>query len=434
MKRLIGIRREDKSPWERRVPLIPEDVRQLKDGHSIEVSIQPSEIRVFSNQEYLKAGAKVEEDLSGCQAIFALKEVPLEYFQPGKTYLFFSHTIKGQPYNLSMLRRLLELKCQLIDYETVTDNKGRRLLFFGRHAGMAGMIDTLWTLGKRLDWEGIPNPFSEIHPTHRYESLAQAKTEIARVGRAIESDGLPDSLTPLICGLTGYGNVSKGAQEILDILPVREIAPQELDSEVVQGSAKLIYKVVFREEHTVEPVSPKGEFELADYYGHPDRYRSRFESYLPHLTVLVNCIYWESKYPRLVTKEALRRLYGQEKSPCLRVIGDISADIEGAMECTVRHTSPDDPVFTFDPFKDLAAPGWQGVGPVVLAVDNLPCQLPKESSIHFSQSLLKFVPDIARADFSADLSSSGLPPSIQRGAIVYRGELTPDYHYLEKFL
>lgn len=299
---------------------------------------------------------------------------------------------------------------------------------------MAGMIDTLWTLGKRLDWEGIPNPFSEIHPTHRYESLAQAKTEIARVGRAIESDGLPDSLTPLICGLTGYGNVSKGAQEILDILPVREIAPQELDSEVVQGSAKLIYKVVFREEHTVEPVSPKGEFELADYYGHPDRYRSRFESYLPHLTVLVNCIYWESKYPRLVTKEALRRLYGQEKSPCLRVIGDISADIEGAMECTVRHTSPDDPVFTFDPFKDLAAPGWQGVGPVVLAVDNLPCQLPKESSIHFSQSLLKFVPDIARADFSADLSSSGLPPSIQRGAIVYRGELTPDYHYLEKFL
>lgn len=434
MKRLIGIRREDKSPWERRVPLIPEDVRQLKDGHSIEVSIQPSEIRVFSNQEYLKAGAKVEEDLSGCQAIFALKEVPLEYFQPGKTYLFFSHTIKGQPYNLSMLRRLLELKCQLIDYEIVTDEKGRRLLFFGRHAGMAGMIDTLWTLGKRLDWEGIPNPFSEIHPTHRYESLAQAKTEIARVGRAIESDGLPDSLIPLICGLTGYGNVSKGAQEILDILPVREITPQELASEVVQGSAKPIYKVVFREEHTVEPVSPKGEFELADYYEHPDRYRSRFESYLPHLTVLVNCIYWESKYPRLVTKEALRRLYGQEKSPCLRVIGDISADIEGAMECTVRHTSPDDPVFTFDPFKELAAPGWQGVGPVVLAVDNLPCQLPKESSTHFSQSLLKFVPDIARADFSADLSSSGLPPSIQRGTIVYQGELTPDYRYLEKFL
>jgi len=178
----IGIRREDKSIWERRVPIIPEHVRQLREEHSIEVRVQPSEIRVFQDEEFAQAGAWVEEDLSPCPVVFAVKEIPSHFFHPGHTYVFFAHVIKGQPYNMSMLRRLLELGCQLIDYEKVTDERGRRLIFFGRHAGLAGMIDTLWALGQRLNWEDIPNPFSDLHQACQYDSLAQAKA--ARIAGA----------------------------------------------------------------------------------------------------------------------------------------------------------------------------------------------------------------------------------------------------------
>ncbi len=176
----IGIRREDKSRWERRVPVTPEDARELKEEHGIEVWVQPSSIRVFSEEEFTQAGATVQEDLSPCPVIFAVKEMPLDFFEPGKTYVFFAHVIKGQPYNMPMLKKMLELGCNLIDYEKVTDEKGRRLIFFGRHAGIAGMIETLWALGQRLDWEGIPNPFTQLKHTYQYKDLAEAKEAQSR--------------------------------------------------------------------------------------------------------------------------------------------------------------------------------------------------------------------------------------------------------------
>jgi len=157
MKYKIGIRREDKNRWERRVPLIPKHVKELIESHGIDVTLQPSSIRIFSDEEYLQAGAKIQEDLSACHIIFAVKEIPADFFQPGKTYVFFSHTIKGQKKNMPMLKRMMELGCNLIDYEKVIDEKGRRLIFFGRHAGLAGMIDTLWALERRLTWEGTSN-------------------------------------------------------------------------------------------------------------------------------------------------------------------------------------------------------------------------------------------------------------------------------------
>ena len=147
MKRVIGIRREDKNEWERRVPLIPADVDQLAKEHKIEFVVQPSPIRIFKNEEYHSAGATISEDLATCSAVFAVKEIPEELFQEGKTYIFFSHTIKGQEHNMPMLKKMMEKKCQLIDYEKVADDKGRRLIFFGNFAGYAGMIDTLWALG-----------------------------------------------------------------------------------------------------------------------------------------------------------------------------------------------------------------------------------------------------------------------------------------------
>ena len=436
----IGIRKEDKNRWERRVPLIPEHVRELVEEHGLRICLQPSEIRAFSDEEYVQAGAEIREDLSPCPVILGIKEMPPEFFEPGKTYVFFSHTIKGQPHNMPMLKRILEQGCTLIDYERIVDEQGRRLIGFGRHAGLAGMIDTLWALGKRLEWEGIKSPFSEVRQTLHYKSLEEAKGAMAHVGERIEEEGLPEAIAPMIVGLAGYGHVSGGAQEILDLLPVREIGPEELPAVAEgPGDGNIVYKVVFKEEHMVEPRSPDREFGLQDYYDHPERYRAKFEDYLPYLTVLMNCIYWEGRYPRFVTKEYLKQLYssaGMEsaKRPRLRVIGDISCDIEGAVECTLRATDPGNPVFVYDPFRDEAIEGVAGPGPVVLAVDNLPCELPRESSGEFSRVLKGFVPPIARADYSAPFERCDLPPEIRRAVIAYRGELTPDYRYLEEFL
>jgi saccharopine dehydrogenase (NAD+, L-lysine-forming) len=431
----IGIRREDKSMWERRVPIVPEHARQLED-RGIEVWVQPSEVRVFREDEFTRVGARVAEDISSCPVVFAVKEIPAHFFQPGRTYVFFAHVIKGQPYNMPMLKRMMELGCHLIDYEKVTDGRGRRLIFFGRHAGLAGMIGTLWALGRRLDWEGVSNPFSDLRQAYQYTDLAEAKAAVSAVGERIVREGLPEEITPLICGFAGYGNVFRGADEIIELLPVREINPQDVVAVSQSGdhARNALYKVVFKEEHTVEPVSPKDRFELQDYYDHPEKHRSVFYGYLPHLTLLVNCVYWEAKYPRLVTKADLRRLFGAAEPPRLRVIGDISCDIEGAIEGTVKSTDPSAPVFVYDPDEDRAIDGVAGQGPVIMAVDILPSELPRDASEYFSGVLMEYVPDMAQADYSVPFEELALPSEIKRAVIVYQGKLMPAYRYIEKYL
>jgi alpha-aminoadipic semialdehyde synthase len=433
MSARIGIRLEDKNEWERRTPLVPEHVRELKEQHGVEVCVQSSPIRAFDAGEYKGAGATVADELSACPVVLAVKEIPIELFEPGKTYIFFSHTIKGQKANMPMLQRLLDLGCQLIDYEKIVDENERRLVFFGNYAGLAGMLDTLWALGQRLAWEGIETPFSQIRQARHYADLGEAQAAVQKVGQHIAQKGLPPSLTPLICGFAGYGNVSGGAQEIYDLLPIREIAPADLLT-FDQDDPHHVYKVVFKEQDMVEPLAAGATFALQDYYDHPEKYRSQFQRYVPRLTVLVNGIYWTARYPRLVTRQYLKELFSQEEKPRLRVIGDISCDEEGAIECNLRCTSPGNPIYVYDPLSGETHDGHEGRGVVVLAVDNLPCELPRESSSHFSATLAPFVPEIAQADYSAPLEQSGLSPTIQRAVIAWHGQLTPDYRYIEEFL
>lgn len=433
MQMKIGIRREDKNRWEARVPLTPDQVRKLV-RHSLQFIIQPSAIRTFSEAEFEAAGAIVAEDLSDCDVILAVKEIPLSFFAPNKTYVFFSHTIKGQKYNMPMLKKMMAQKCQLIDYEKVSDDQDRRLLFFGRHAGLAGMIDTLWALGQRLNHESIANPFSDILPTYRYHDLNAAKAALAQVADKIRSHGLPKALAPLICGFLGYGNVSKGAQEIFDCLPVKTISPAQALTLANSGqfSSHELYKVVFKEQDLVQPVQPNAAFSLQDYYQQPQNYRSQFEHYLQHLTLVVNCVYWDNRYPRFVTRKSVKELFATQ--PRLRVIGDLSCDVEGAIECTLKATSPDNPVFVYDPATDQALDGVAGSGPVVLAVDNLPCELPKEASQDFGQVLSAFVPAMAAANYQGPLENCALPDPIKKALILYQGQLTPNYQYMQKYL
>lgn len=427
----IGIRREDKSKFEARAPLTPADVRRLSGEHGLDFQVQKSPIRRFPDAEYQGAGAAVVDDLRACPVILGVKEIPVPLLEQGKTYVFFSHTIKKQPHNMPMLRKLVELGCTLIDYERIVDAHNRRLVFFGRYAGLAGMIDTLWALGQRWRHEGVENPFTRIRRAFDYENLDHAKREIRLAGDDIRRNGLPEVMRPLVCGFAGYGHVSQGAQEIYDLLPVQIVAPDELSS-VGPREAECV-KTVFREEHMVELKVAHGAagFDLQDYYLHPEKYRAKFFRWVPHLSMLVNCIYWEPKYPRLVTCAQLKELFSSGTRPRLRVIGDITCDIEGSIECTVRATDPGDPVYVYEPRTGQVHNGLAGDGPVILAVDILPCELPADATTYFGQVLSPYIPALARADFSRPLPESGLPPELQRATIVYRGTLTPAYRYLE---
>jgi alpha-aminoadipic semialdehyde synthase len=431
---MIGIRREDKNKWERRTPLTPEQLREIKQTHHIGTIIQPSDIRIFSDEKYRDAGIFVQEDLSACSVIFGVKEMPVSFFQPEKTYVFFSHTIKGQKFNIPMLKKMMDLKCTLIDYEKVEDDQNRRLLFFGRYAGLAGMMDTLWALGKRLEWEGISNPFSSLNQTHAYHTLKEVKEAVSRTGEQIKKKGLPQGLNPLICGFAGYGHVSQGAQEIFDLLPCKKIRPEDLQTVFTNKSDnRTVYKVVFKEKHLVTPKASRDSFDLQDYYDYPDKYVSVFESNLPYLTLMVNAIYWTPCYPRLITLEGIRKLFEKDASPRLRIIGDITCDVKGAVECTLKATQPDNPVFVYNPDHGKVIDGVKGKGVVVMAVDNLPCELPRASSIHFGSTLMPFVPEIVKTDFSQSFTKCTLPPTIRKGTILYRGHFTSPFRYMESF-
>jgi len=228
MEEIIGIRREDKNEWEKRVPLVPDDVRWLKEKHGIRTIIQPSAIRTFSDDEFRRAGAELSEDLGRAGTVFAVKEIPASMFRRDKTYVFFSHTIKGQAYNMPMLKTMIERRCNLIDYERVLNEKNQRLIFFGRYAGLAGMLDTLHGYGQKLLARGVASPFAGIRQAYQYASLEEAKAEVAAIGAGIDENGFPAELCPLTVGFAGYGNVSRGAQEIFDLLPHKVLSAEAM--------------------------------------------------------------------------------------------------------------------------------------------------------------------------------------------------------------
>jgi alanine dehydrogenase len=430
----IGIRREDINRWEKRVPLIPSHVRELVDRHPVDIRIQPSDIRVFNDADYRVSGIPIEEDLSPCSVVFALKEIPIELIEKDKVYVFFSHTAKGQSQNMPMLKRMMDLGCSVIDYEKMVDEQGRRVLYFGNYAGHAGMVDTLWALGRRLEAEGTPNPFVTLRPTHHYRSLVEVKEAVGKLAWKLIREGLPKELGPVVFGFFGYGHVSQGAQEIFDILPVETVKPADIPK-LFEGrgeASRTLYKAVFKEEDMVRPIDPAKLFDLQDYYANPDNYRPVVEDVVPYLTAIVNGIYWTPKYPKFITKGFLKTLYGPGPRPRLRVVGDITCDINGSIECTVQATDSENPVYVFDPAADEPIMGFEGKGPAVLAVYNLPAELPLESSTYFSARLKEHVPAVAAARFDKPFSECGLPDVLRRAVILYRGKLTPDYAYLSR--
>ena len=413
------------------MPLVPADIEALRAEHGIEFLVQPSDRRIYEDSAFGAAGASVQMDLSPSDVVFAVKEVPIPLLQERKAYCFFAHVIKGQRYNMPLLRQLVDRGTTMIDYERITDILGHRLVKFGLEAGQAGMIDSFYTLGQRLAREGVDNPFCKVKQAYEYDDLAHAERVIGTVGEALK-DGI-DLPAPLVVGFTGRGSVSQGAQEVFDLLPHEIVEPADLPRIAQRPERDRLFKVVFDKRHLARPTESGRAFVETEYHQHPERFESRLQDFLPFVTVLMNGIFWTEKYPKFVTKAHVREMW-QRGHRELRVIGDVTCDIDGAVELTYKPTQPDMPTYIYDPEADGFVDGLDGPGVAVLAVDNLPCELSRDASDNFSRSLRDFVPAIAKADYRVPFDQLDLPSEVLRAVITHGGKLAPEYQYLREHL
>lgn len=431
----IGIRKETQYPSEKRAALTPEHVKDIVE-QGVSVLVEPAdEQRVFTPEEYEKSGAVMDRNLDDCSIIFGVKEVPIKDLIPNKPLVFFSHTIKGQDYNMPLLQAILDKNVTLMDYELVKNDKGFRIIFFGKFAGYAGVIDSLWLMGKRLKHEGLQTTFDKIKQATEYNMLSDAEIALKEVGEEIKKNGLPEEIVPFITGFTGYGNVSKGAQELYDLLPHVEIPPSELENFMKKGefSNKVVYKVEYKEEDMY--VLPSVEkFSFDHFVKNPNEYSSIMNKHIPNLSMLVNGIYWEERFPKHITKQNMKEYYETSENQKLKVIGDITCDIEGSVEMTMKATPSSNPAFVYEPLTGEVKDGVEGNGPVILAVDKLPAELPRQASKMFGDALLPFVKDLANADFSLDFEDLKIPLEFKNAIITHKGKLTPNFEYLKEYL
>jgi alpha-aminoadipic semialdehyde synthase len=450
MNNIIGILREGLSKkGEKRVAVTPEWAKHIIEwGHKL--IIQPAahpeteEIkRVFSDKEYKDAGAEINEDLSPADVIFGLKEIDTDRIFPDKTYLFFSHTHKGQKKKREMLQILVENNSTVIDYELIRSNKNIRLVTaFTYNAGYAGMVDSLWTLGKRLKINGIPNPFELLHQAIEEEHLNKAKESFNLVAREIELNGTPEELPPVIVCVLGKGKTAQGTRELFDILPHEDIRIEQLKDTYQNGSRKKLYVLhidieeIYRlKKYSQLPGKEYNKLDLKDkwqvYFDHPELFETNLDMVLPYITVLINCIIWSEKYPRTTTKSLIKKIYKEDKT--LLVIGDITCDPNGSIEFS-KERWIDDPVYIYDPKTETITNGFEGDGIAVMAVTNLPCEFSADASIQFVRNLAPFYKNIVSTDYKISFADSELAPEIKRAVIMWNGEFTEEFKYMKEFI
>ncbi|CAK6979081.1 alpha-aminoadipic semialdehyde synthase%2C mitochondrial, partial [Scomber scombrus] len=275
-KAVIAIRREDINPWERRAPLAPRHVKELTHA-GVKVLVQPSNRRAIHEKYYMKAGAVVQEDISEASLIIGVKRMPEEKIIPKKTYAFFSHTIKAQEANMGLLEDLLKKEVRLIDYEKMVDANGYRIVAFGQWAGVAGMINILHGLGLRYLALGHHTPFMHIGMAHNYRNVSQAVQAVRDCGYEISMGLMPKSIGPVTFCFTGTGNVSKGAQDIINELPVEYVEPHELKDVCEAGDMTKVYATVLSRHHHLIRKSD-GVYDPFEYEHHPELYTSNFRT------------------------------------------------------------------------------------------------------------------------------------------------------------
>ncbi|KAM3870191.1 alpha-aminoadipic semialdehyde synthase, mitochondrial [Diretmus argenteus] len=440
---IVAIRREDINPWERRAPLAPRHVKELTNvGHK--VLVQPSNRRAIHEKYYEKVGAVVQEDISEASLIIGVKRPPEEKIIPRKTYAFFSHTIKAQEANMGLLDDLLKKEVRLIDYEKMVDPNGFRIVAFGQWAGVAGMINILHGLGLRFLALGHHTPFMHIGMAHNYRNVSQAIQAVRDCGYEISTGLMPKSIGRVTFCFTGTGNVSKGAQDIINELPVEYVEPHELKDVSETGDMTKVYATVLSRHHHLMRKSD-GIYDPLEYENHPELYTSNFRtSVAPYTTCLINGIYWDPHTPRLLRRLDAQKLIRPIKPSSASTVGcpelphkllaicDISADTGGSIEFMTECTTIDKPFCMYDANQHIDHDSVEGSGILMCSIDNLPAQLPIEATEYFGDRLWPYIWEMLPSDATRPLEDEEFSPQVRDAVITSNGKLTPKFEYIEK--
>ncbi|NVJ51663.1 MAG: alanine dehydrogenase [Gammaproteobacteria bacterium] len=412
------LRKEHKNQWERRSALTPSAVKTLLDK-GYKVDVEQSDIRVFNDQSFVQEGANLVNTPSEHQLVIGIKEPPVESILPQQVHIAFSHTIKGQPYNMPLLQRFIDQKATLFDYETIVNERGARTIAFGRFAGIAGAIDTFWIAGEKLALINKSSDLQQLRQTKDYASIQAIKAEFEQLDL--------QKGEPIRALVVGTGNVGRGAEEVCRWLKLPKIDIESiLLGHIPEGS----WYAVASSRHINARVDG-GDFEYDNFVANgASEYVSTFDQLLGKFNVLIQTPYWTEKYPKHLNKP--RMVEHQQKLPW--VIGDISCDIDGSLECTKKASTIDAPAFTYNVSEDTAKDGISWEGPTVMSIDNLPCELSKDASEHFSAILKNYVPHLMDLDLTMAFDDLELHPELYRSLIVYQGKLTPNYKYLKQYL
>lgn len=397
----IGLMREGKVPRDSRAVLSPQQIVELNaQDPEVEFVVQPSPFRCFSDEEYQQAGIALQEDLSDCQVLLGVKEVPVKQLIPNKIYFFFSHTIKKQPYNRDLLKAILEQNIRLIDWETITDDQGRRVIAFGRWAGIVGGHNALWTWGKRSGAYNLPRAIELVDFSDLVKSYAGIR--------------IPAFKTVI----TGAGRVAQGAEEMLIQAGIRKVDHQEFLS--TKKPTEAIYTIVDCPDFYKRKDGQ--DFDWKHFFANPAEYESSFQPYLKASDMLINAIYWDPAAPRFFSLDDM-------KSPDfkIRVIADITCDINGSIPTTAKATTIAEPLFGTDMLTGaMSASNFGGQILTTMSIDNLPNELPRDASeafgVQFSQQVW---PELRSTENSAML---------RRACIARDGQLTPAYAYLQDYV
>ena len=396
---IIGLSKERKNPPDNRVALSPIQCIALQQRYpEVQVVVESSPARCFSDEAYREVGIQVVDSLEHCDVIFNIKEVPSEALIAGKTYFFFSHTIKKQPYNRTMLQSILQKNITLIDYEVLRYETGARVLGFGRYAGVVGTYNGLLVYGKK-------HGLFTLKPAHESKNYADILTQLLRV-----------DLPNMRIVITGGGRVSQGALDLLRAIQIREVTPNQYlhieynEPVFVQLNSPDLY---------VHPTLK--QWDTKHFYQHHGEYISQFKGYAACTDLLVNGIYWTEDLPRLFETEDTQ----DPKKFKPTVIADISCDVEGSVPITYKATSIKDPVIGWSRRTLSPCEPYTEDSVDVMAVGNLPNELPKDASEEFGEMLLQLV----MPEFLSEKSRL-----IEEATITQSGNLTAHFQYLSDFV
>ncbi|MFN8672659.1 MAG: NAD(P)-dependent oxidoreductase [Candidatus Sericytochromatia bacterium] len=396
----IGIIREEKNPPDKRVAITPEKCKYILENYeNIDIFVQPSNIRNFSDEEYKKNNITLKEDLSDCDLLLGVKEVPIDKLIPNKKYMFFSHTIKLQAHNKKLLKEIINKKITMIDYEVITDKSNRRLIAFGKYAGIVGSYNAFLTTGKKL------KSFA-IKPAHQCFDMKELKKELVKVQ-------LPENFKIVT---TGDGRVASGCLEILETLKIKKVSPKEfLENTFTEPVyTQLKSKDMYGHKNNME-------WNTEHFYNNPTEYTSLFKKYTKIADLYIACHFWNPKSDRLFNLTDIK-----ENDFNIKVIADISCDINGAVPTTIRPSTISDPIYGFDK-NNLIETNFEDPNAIaIMAIDNLPCELPRDSSEDFSN---QFIKNVLPNFFNNDPDKI-----IERATITENGFLKQGYKYMESML